>query len=40
MRYFNIALNNIKKKFSSYLIYFVSTIFAVTIFNIFCSILL
>ena len=38
MSYFNIVLNNIKKKFSSYLIYFISTIFAVTIFNIFCSI--
>ncbi|MDD2503649.1 MAG: ABC transporter permease, partial [Clostridia bacterium] len=38
MTYFNIALNNLKKKFSSYLIYFISTIFSVTVFNIFCSI--
>lgn len=38
MSFFNIALNNIKKKFSSYLIYFLSTIFSVTVFNIFCSI--
>lgn len=38
MNFFNIALNNIRKKFSSYLVYFISTIFAVTIFNIFCSI--
>ena len=38
MSFFNIVLNNIKKKFGSYLIYFISTIFSVTIFSIFCSI--
>ena len=38
MNFFNIALNNIKKKFGSYLIYFISTIFSVTIFSLFCSI--
>lgn len=38
MNFFNIALNNIKKKFSSYLIYLTSTIFSVTIFSLFCSI--
>lgn len=37
MNFFSLALNNIKKKFSSYLIYLFSTIFAVTIFSIFCS---
>ncbi|WP_303866530.1 ABC transporter permease [Acetobacterium wieringae] len=38
MNFFNLAINNIKKKFGSYLIYLISTIFAVTIFSIFCSI--
>ncbi|HEX9058693.1 MAG TPA: ABC transporter permease [Clostridia bacterium] len=38
MSFFNLALKNIREKFSSYLIYLISTIFAVTIFNIFCSI--
>lgn len=38
MNFFSLALNNIKKKFGSYLIYLISTIFAVTIFSIFCSI--
>lgn len=37
MNFFNLAFNNIKKKFSSYLIYLVSAVFAVTIFSIFCS---
>jgi len=34
---FKLALNNIRKKFGSYLIYLVSAIFSVTIFSIFCS---
>lgn len=38
MSFFNIALNNIKKKFGNFLIYFISTIFSVTIFSLFCSI--
>ncbi len=38
MSFFNLAINNIKKKFGSYLIYLISTIFAVTVFSIFCSI--
>ncbi|MCB2354703.1 FtsX-like permease family protein [Clostridium estertheticum] len=38
MKFFNIALNNIKKKFGSYLMYLISTIFSVTIFSLFCSI--
>lgn len=33
----NIALKNVRKKFSSYLIYFFSTSFSVMIFNLFCS---
>lgn len=37
MNFFNLALNNIRKKFNSYLIYLISAVFAVTIFNIFCS---
>lgn len=37
MNFFSLALNNIKKKFGSYLIYLVSAVFAVTIFSIFCS---
>ncbi|HEX3076130.1 MAG TPA: ABC transporter permease [Lachnospiraceae bacterium] len=37
MNLFRLALNNIRKKFGSYLIYLVSAIFAVTIFSIFCS---
>lgn len=37
MNLFKLALNNIRKKFGSYLIYLVSAIFAVTIFSIFCS---
>lgn len=38
MNFFSIAINNIRKKFTSYLMYLISTIFSVTIFNIFCSI--
>lgn len=38
MNFFSLALNNIKKKFGTYLIYLLSTTFAVTIFSIFCSI--
>ncbi len=37
MTFVNIALKNVKKKFSSYLIYFISITFAVMIFHIFCS---
>lgn len=37
MNLFKLALNNMRKKFGSYLIYLVSAIFAVTIFSIFCS---
>ena len=33
----NIALKNVRKKLSSYLIYFFSTSFSVVIFNLFCS---
>lgn len=38
MSFFNIALNNIKKRFNSYLMYFVSVISSVTIFTLFCCI--
>ncbi|MBC3804220.1 FtsX-like permease family protein [Acetobacterium fimetarium] len=38
MNFFSLAINNIKKKFGTYLIYLISTTFAVTIFSIFCSI--
>lgn len=38
MNFFSIALNNVKKRFSSYFIYIISTICSVTIFTIFCSI--
>jgi len=34
---FNLALNNIRKKFGSYSIYLISASFAVTVFCIFCS---
>lgn len=33
----NIAFKNVRKKFSSYLVYFFSTSFSVVIFNLFCS---
>lgn len=38
MNFFNIAIKNIQKKFFSYMTYFLSTAFAVTVFYIFCSI--
>lgn len=38
MSFFNIAIKNIQKKFFSYMTYFLSTAFAVTVFNIFCSV--
>ncbi|SDY41481.1 putative ABC transport system permease protein [Eubacterium barkeri] len=38
MGFANIVLKNIRHKFGSYLVYFISTIFSVTIFNLFCSI--
>lgn len=38
MSFFKIALKNVQKKFWEYLVNFISTIFAVTIFNLFCSI--
>ncbi len=37
MSFYNLALNNIRKKFGSYSIYLVSAVFAVTVFSIFCS---
>jgi len=37
LKFFHLAINNIKKKFGSYTIYLISAIFAVTIFSIFCS---
>lgn len=37
MPFFNIALNNIKKRFSSYMMYLISTIVSVTLFTLFCS---
>ncbi|MHC1748707.1 MAG: ABC transporter permease [Cellulosilyticaceae bacterium] len=38
MNFFNLAINNVHKKFFSYVTYFFSTIFAVTVFYVFCSI--
>jgi putative ABC transport system permease protein len=38
VNFFSLAVNNIKKKFATYLIYLISTTVAVTIFSIFCSI--
>ncbi|MCR3757979.1 ABC transporter permease [Clostridium felsineum] len=38
MTFFNMAVKNVKMKFDSYITYFLSTTFSVTIFFIFCSI--
>lgn len=38
MNFFSIAIKNVRKRLFSYLTYFISTAFAVTVFYIFCSI--
>lgn len=38
MSFFNIAIKNMQKKFFSYMTYFLSTAFSVSVFYIFCSI--
>ena len=37
MSFADIALKNTRKKFGSYLVYFLSTVFSVTIFDLFCA---